>query len=134
MPSPPLMLLCAAGVGLAALLYYYFASREQEVAASYGAGAGAGPRNRRRSRNGTRYEVEECSICQDLVLSPPSLRTLACGHSFHRRCIEKWQEVNLFALLLPILQHVLTAGNRYNFVKPDSDVTYVAKALFDSEF
>ncbi|XP_026276367.1 E3 ubiquitin-protein ligase RNF13-like [Frankliniella occidentalis] len=95
MPSPPLMLLCAAGVGLAALLYYYFAARELEGA------HGAAPRGRQRSRNGSRYELEECSICQEVVFKPSSQRILACGHNFHIRCIEKWQEASPYPTTCP---------------------------------
>lgn len=104
------MLLCAAGVGLAALLYYYFAAREERerMAIGYAAPSGGGPRPRRqRQRCSSRYELEDCSICQEIVAKPTDLRTLACGHHFHFRCIDKWLEASPVPTTCPNCRQVV---------------------------
>ncbi len=37
---------------------------------------------------------EQCSICLNTYTIPEKIRTLNCGHSFHKRCIDKWLNQN----------------------------------------
>ncbi|KAJ1521282.1 hypothetical protein ONE63_002962 [Megalurothrips usitatus] len=108
------MLICAAGVGLAALLYYYFTVREregQQYAHEYGNAHeygdaheygnaydyGDGQHWRGRSAEEARryYRAEQCSICQDDIRKRRGEPRLACGHVFHESCLEKWMEAAL---------------------------------------
>lgn len=92
MAPAPLMLLVAAGIGLTALLYYYFLAKGEtrEAEAAYAAASREGNRRRRRT---VRYDLQECSICQEYVINESSMQTLSCGHSFHHTCIKLWSEV-----------------------------------------
>ena len=44
------------------------------------------------SNNVTQDEEEECSICLTSYQQKDMLRTLPCGHSFHKDCIDRWLE------------------------------------------
>lgn len=40
------------------------------------------------------HEKLECVICQEELLVSDDIRTLDCGHSFHKKCIDAWRRVN----------------------------------------
>jgi hypothetical protein len=42
-----------------------------------------------------KYEqCDECSICLEVIKKKgiPSIRTLRCTHSYHKKCIDKWEK------------------------------------------
>lgn len=47
-------------------------------------------RSVRRARSRAIVSDEECGICLGPMLYPRATRTLICGHTFHRNCIDKW--------------------------------------------
>ena len=44
----------------------------------------------RRARTSAIVREEECVICLSLMIYPRLTRTLICGHTFHRKCINEW--------------------------------------------
>jgi len=38
--------------------------------------------------------LEECAICYGAMLQPKLTKTLNCGHTFHRKCIDHWAATN----------------------------------------
>ena len=44
----------------------------------------------RRARSRAIVQEEKCAICLSLMIYPRLTRTLICGHTFHRKCINEW--------------------------------------------
>lgn len=40
------------------------------------------------------FSTEECSVCFDVMGGDCPVRRLACGHSFHHSCIQRWLQQN----------------------------------------
>ncbi|XP_034945038.1 probable E3 ubiquitin-protein ligase XERICO [Chelonus insularis] len=106
MTYPGMAFVFVVGVSLATILYYMFADSNNshqnnahgtngsgppsEIPHSWTRSNNTRPRQRRKGSNAIDV-TNDCTICLNEI-AVQHVSTQRCGHSFHKKCIQDWQQ------------------------------------------
>lgn len=74
-----------------------------------------------------RDHVDGCSVCLTEFESESEINHVACGHVFHRVCLEKWLDVNRWSITCPLCRTPLM------IMMPEEHPSYSFGYTFDEE-